>query len=644
MESGHAFTVDESRAYHPDHDLGGRYAPGLVDEIGDRILILDDRRTPTLELLRFRQTLTTFPGFEVALRRRVERLRHFLHPAFARTPAVEYLGQDRCLALLSNYTPGRRLSEVLAHAQDPALATSLIHQLTPALDALNDYSQGVGHGALTASRIVIAPEGQLIIVEHVLGSAVERLHLTAAAIRRDLGIPVPGTETGYPRTDGPTDCFQLALIALSMLLGRSLSSDEYSDLAGALNAALPAPDRESVEPVSRLRLWLEQALQLERGFLSSGEARAALLEVDVADPADIARRWRAVGETPEGALGDRLVLNDALWEGSPVELTPDLPPAEVPLEPLDAPPIEVAEAAQQPIDQPVAPPVAVPFLPETHVHARPAPGWRRSTFFKAPNGYLRWALVALALCAIVEAFVIARLLAGRGSIPPPAAVAQVNLVTTDPGAPVMVDGRLAGVTPLDLSINSEMRSISVASPQAPAPKQEMVVGSTGQDTNPLEIGRERVAADPRPSTVPAPPPQRAGGIRVSSPIELEVFEGDRRLGSTATGIVPAPAGRHEVDLVNSVLGFRSRQVVDVRAGQVVALTVSPPNGRININAVPWAEVLIDGKPVGETPIGNLSIPLGEHEIVFRHPQLGEVRRTAVVRSDSVTRVSANLER
>ena len=148
--------------------------------------------TPTLELLRFRRTLTTIPGFEVALRRRVERLRHFRHPAFARTPAVEYLGQERSLALLSTYTAGRRLSEVLAHAQDPALAASLIHQLTPALDALNDYSEGVGHGALTASRIVIAPDGQLIIVEHVLGSAVERLHMTAAAIRRDLGIPVPG--------------------------------------------------------------------------------------------------------------------------------------------------------------------------------------------------------------------------------------------------------------------------------------------------------------------------------------------------------------------------------------------------------------------------------------------------------------------
>jgi hypothetical protein len=108
--------------------------------------------------------------------------------------------------------------------------------------------------------------------------------------------------------------------------------------------------------------------------------------------------------------------------------------------------------------------------------------------------------------------------------------------------------------------------------------------------------------------------------------------------------VSAPAGRRELDLVNSVLGFRLRQVVDVKAGQVVPLAVTPPNGTININAVPWAEVLIDGKVIGETPIGNLSLSLGNHEITFRHPQFAELRQTALVRSDTITRVSVNLQR
>jgi hypothetical protein len=131
---------------------------------------------------------------------------------------------------------------------------------------------------------------------------------------------------------------------------------------------------------------------------------------------------------------------------------------------------------------------------------------------------------------------------------------------------------------------------------------------------------------------------------VSSPFELHVLEDERLLGSSAEGPVVTTAGRHEFDLVNSALGYRSRRVVDIKAGQIVSLAVTPPNGSVSINALPWAEVWIDGHSIGETPLGNLSVPLGEHEIVFRHPELGERREKAIVRSDRLTRVSANLQR
>jgi hypothetical protein len=42
-----------------------------------------------------------------------------------------------------------------------------------------------------------------------------------------------------------------------------------------------------------------------------------------------------------------------------------------------------------------------------------------------------------------------------------------------------------------------------------------------------------------------------------------------------------------------------------------------------LNAQPWAEVWVDGEKKGETPIGNFSVPIGTHEVVFRHPELGE---------------------
>ena len=49
--------------------------------------------------------------------------------------------------------------------------------------------------------------------------------------------------------------------------------------------------------------------------------------------------------------------------------------------------------------------------------------------------------------------------------------------------------------------------------------------------------------------------------------------------------------------------------MDIEPGEVKHLELDP-RGTVNINAQPWAEVWIDGKKMGETPLANVSIPLG----------------------------------
>jgi hypothetical protein len=51
-------------------------------------------------------------------------------------------------------------------------------------------------------------------------------------------------------------------------------------------------------------------------------------------------------------------------------------------------------------------------------------------------------------------------------------------------------------------------------------------------------------------------------------------------------------------------------------------------------------VWIDGTAAGQTPLANLSLPIGRHEILFRHPQLGEKLEIAIVRVEGIARVSA----
>ena len=146
-------------------------------------------------------------------------------------------------------------------------------------------------------------------------------------------------------------------------------------------------------------------------------------------------------------------------------------------------------------------------------------------------------------------------------------------------------------------------------------------------------------------TLPPPSPAvRTGGVRLSTPIDLTVLDGDRVIGSSVEGPIFAAAGRHEFEFVNPAIGYRTRQVVEVKAGQIVPFTVPVPNGTLNINAQPWAAVWVNGNSVGETPIGNMSVVPGEYEVVFRHPQLGERREKALVRAGAETRVGVNLQK
>jgi serine/threonine-protein kinase len=66
-------------------------------------------------------------------------------------------------------------------------------------------------------------------------------------------------------------------------------------------------------------------------------------------------------------------------------------------------------------------------------------------------------------------------------------------------------------------------------------------------------------------------------------------------------------------------------------------------GLLSINATPWADVLLDGQAIGTTPLANLSVPIGTHEIICRHPQLGERRQTVTVKAGSPLRVGISFK-
>jgi hypothetical protein len=135
-----------------------------------------------------------------------------------------------------------------------------------------------------------------------------------------------------------------------------------------------------------------------------------------------------------------------------------------------------------------------------------------------------------------------------------------------------------------------------------------------------------------------------GMVAFDSPLELRLLEDGHLLGlSNGAPLVLTP-GRHRLDLVNDQLEMKLSRTVIIDAGKTARVAIAAPNGALNVNATPWAEVSVDGQSIGTTPLGNVAVAVGTHEIVWRHPQLGEKRRSVVIGAQTPARLTMDMSR
>jgi len=210
-------------------------------------------------------------------------------------------------------------------------------------------------------------------------------------------------------------------------------------------------------------------------------------------------------------------------------------------------------------------------------------------------------------------------------------VGQLHVRTDPAGARVSVDGVSRGVSPL---------TIRGLSPGEHAVVLENDLGSVKQTVT-IESGTTASLVVPLAAPEGAPV---SGWITVTAPAPVEVYEKKRLIGTSQSDRLMVSTGAHEVEIVNDTLGYRVLRTVQVLPGKVATIKVDFPKTSIDINAVPWADVWIDGDKVGETPMGNFPITIGTHDILFRNPDLGDERRTVTVTLRSPARLSVDLRK
>ncbi|MEQ1757889.1 MAG: PEGA domain-containing protein [Vicinamibacterales bacterium] len=211
----------------------------------------------------------------------------------------------------------------------------------------------------------------------------------------------------------------------------------------------------------------------------------------------------------------------------------------------------------------------------------------------------------------------------------PMTTGGLEIVSDPRGQAVSIDGQPRGVTPLTIS------DLTPGNHEVLVRKDASTVRRTVQ----VKAGETSSLMFASGASGPA-----SGWLSVTVPIPLQVFEDGRLIGSSQSDRILVPSGAHTYDLVNEALGFRMSQAVQVATGQTANISVQLPRGSINVNAVPWAQVWLDGQPLGETPIGNVSWTIGTHEIVLRHPDLGERRVSTTITTGEAARVAVDMRK
>lgn len=403
------------------------------DGLGDRLLVRDSHGRPVQESLVLRSELSAIPAFEFALNERLWLVERFDHPAFLTVRNIASApGRLPRISLISDYTAGMRLSEVLARAEasgqpvSAGAAAFVIREILEGMAELHRQSGDLSHGALGPERIVLA-DGKVRIADYVLGPAIEQLRFSTERYWKELRVAVPSS-AGAARLDRRVDVVQIGMIALALFASRPLRDSEHVGGVGELltSASIAPP----------IRSWLLKALHMDqrRVFVNAAEALQGFNEA-----------MREAGLRP--------APRDLNLEPGPAARSDVALPFKTPM--LNKPTgVPVPAPAPKP-----APPALQPLKPKRdawQAHDVDQRAFTPSGTTVAPRpvrpGFRKFLLIAGALILMTGAFTAAQY------IPAPdwlfSKTGTLVIESNPQGVQVLVNGKAQGVTPLTLKVES----------------------------------------------------------------------------------------------------------------------------------------------------------------------------------------------
>jgi serine/threonine-protein kinase len=216
---------------------------------------------------------------------------------------------------------------------------------------------------------------------------------------------------------------------------------------------------------------------------------------------------------------------------------------------------------------------------------------------------------------------------------------------------------LAGLTFLSFMIALAAKQ---SSPHAAAPARDAAVVVVAIDALPIAPPPPDAAEQP---TVPVEDQGKAhlivrtipdgGTIKVGEQTRNAVVHPSDATGAASVELI-LDAGAHTV--IAELAGYaREKRKVVLERGETQRIEISfqkrlaaarpdphAKTGRLTVRTIPWSDVYLGSKKLGQAPFADLEMPVGTHKLTFKNPGRPTVTKTVTIQPGKSAKLNFNL--
>jgi hypothetical protein len=205
----------------------------------------------------------------------------------------------------------------------------------------------------------------------------------------------------------------------------------------------------------------------------------------------------------------------------------------------------------------------------------------------------------------------------------------LRIETDPPGAAIFLNGKYVGVTPRNIGGQRKGDYDLELTKDGFVPIRMKVHIRAGETKR---ISQELV---------------RFGHVQVtSSPRGARVMLDGKYTGKLTPATLELPPGRYRIGVSLPGEPEREKEVL-VESGSTVKVRfdlIRRGYGELIIDADPWAEVFLDGKRVGYTPLWLKRVTTGRHKLRFTNPDHPDIEREIILKRGEVGRVKVRFKK